>query len=95
MAYRSEMPYLQARRSFLQSDAHRSGMGIVFIAIAACGLAGSLLLAGVGREPLELLSSSVLQGRCVTHECMCCALECVPCIMHVRGFQPASKDTRD
>ena len=49
-------------RSVARGDAHRAGMGVVFVAAAACLLAGSLLLAGVGREPFELLSSSIMEG---------------------------------
>jgi hypothetical protein len=45
-----------------RSDAHRAGMGVVFVAAASCLLAASLLLGGIGREPLALLSSGIVQG---------------------------------
>jgi hypothetical protein len=60
MAYGSAGPATTHRE--VRSEAHRAGMGVVFVAAASCLLAATLLLGGIGREPLALLSSGIVQG---------------------------------
>lgn len=47
--------------AFDRHGAHRAGMGVIFVAAAACLLAATLLAAGIGREPFALLSSNMVQ----------------------------------
>ena len=47
--------------AFDRHGAHRAGMGVIFVAAAACLRAATLRAAGIGPEPFALLSSNMVQ----------------------------------